>query len=315
MQYNYIINKCKNFYLEQEKTLSQSSQIIEHSIGNIRDKLEILQEVKKKSIKVNSFKDKPIKSNKNLIYYCVFGDYCDLFFISLKSLLRTLSRANSNSFDFLVITDLDTKKRIEAIGFFLNFMVVEKPKNGVEASKLKTAIFNYDNIDNYENILYLDCDIIATKSIDFLFNRNLLKSNTLYTVQETCFKDIIDSPYHGFGIFEKELFFKMEINNQVPFNAGQFLFKNSLLMKLHFDNLIWFMNEWRFQSFFEQSFMNYYFNTNLLTDSTYLSDHVLLYKWNNFIKPDAKLIHFLGQALNYKDKLNSIYKFYNLKLL
>ena len=98
---------------------------------------------------------------------------------------------------------------------------------------------------------------------------------------------------------------------QYPFNAGQFIFRNSIKMREHFNNLNWFMREWPGGYFFEQAFMCHYFCKAKITDAT-LNDKVALIStvFNNLYSLKQKiLLHFTAPPLDAITKINYINQF------
>lgn len=275
---------------------------------------KILNIIREKIEKVSNIDECEIKG-ENLIYYCAFDfSYAKLLAMSIYSLFKT----NSQNFKILILTDLKTKDYIcnllgqHILNKKIHFKLLNTPSCGIEASKCKTRIYEYENINYYENILYLDCDIISIKNIDFIFDN--LQNETLYVSNNNGLLKIDAhkfNPYIGFRLIKDEIFQKIKLKNQRPFNAGQFLFKNSSRMKKHFENINWFMKNWKSKYFFEQSFMNYYFCSALLTKN-YLDELVF------FAKKDCKdlplrksiFIHFVGPALEGEEKLINIKNYY-----
>jgi hypothetical protein len=87
-----------------------------------------------------------------------------------------------------------------------------------------------------------------------------------------------------------------------PFNAGQFLFKNTLKMKKHFENIIWLTKAWGGYYFYEQSFLNYYFNVKTKLTSNEILHPVT--KLNNYrgdaFHPYVSIVHITGGMLRDK---------------
>jgi alpha-N-acetylglucosamine transferase len=269
---------------------------------------KILDKISLKIKSISQQEDLKIKG-KNLIYYSVFDKpYSELLKISICSLIKTKSK----NFDILILTDLDTKKYIEyflnKINYKINYKILEKPLSRIESSMCKVKIYDFQDINEYENILYLDCDIIAIKNIDSIFNE--LKHETLYVSHNNNMLKLEAhkfNPYIGFQSIDESIFNQIKQYNQRPFNAGQFLFKNSLKMKRHFENLNWFIKNWPGKYFFEQSFMNYYFCSGILINSL-LDDLFFFVKKDSkeFPPKKSKFIHFVGPACEGEEKLINI---------
>jgi hypothetical protein len=97
----------------------------------------------------------------------------------------------------------------------------------------------------------------------------------------------------------------------MPFNSGQFLFENSIEMKMHFQNIKNLLKNWSGEYFFEQCFMNYYFCKNNLTNSFDLNEKVLVSDiLGDLTKKQNKcLIHLIKPVLDAKAKINLINNF------
>ena len=106
--------------------------------------------------------------------------------------------------------------------------------------------------------------------------------------------------------------------NQIPFNAGQFLFVPNQQMISHFENIHWFSKEWPQKYFFEQSLMTHYFCLNFITNPYTLADTFQLMSIKdkptteiNIKDVSGSLIHFIGESTNAESKLNFIRAYAN----
>lgn len=252
-------------------------------------------------------------SDKTLIYYTVYFNkgYVELFDLSVRSLLKN----SSKPFDILVITDAETKELIaktEAAKLKdLDYFVTSSPADGVNASKKKVDIFEYPEIANYSKVIFLDCDIVAQRSIDPLLELEI-KEELLYTARNKNlgyhhFKTV----HHGFRCVSDEFIEEMKMAEQLPFNAGQFMFKVSSAMLAHFKNVRWFMDNWPSEYFFEQCFMCYYFCKGYLTEHTALRKFIGINSTTNKDVVDddildKALVHFIAPPLDATTKLKYI---------
>jgi hypothetical protein len=300
------VNENQNdyFFPSPEKWMK-----VKNNLSTKEEKIKILNSFSKIN-KVNKF----VKiGNKNLIYYTVYFDtgYVDLMQKSIESILHN-SKIN---FEFLIITDHQTKKIIDNLSFSkdakIDFLITKTPEDGWEASENKTKIFQYSKINNYKKILFLDCDIICVSDVSKIFDINI-KNNTLYTArnENLTFQDHL-TIYHGFDFFNLSDIEEIKKNNQMPFNSGQFLFENSIEMKMHFQNIKNLLKNWSGEYFFEQCFMNYYFCKNNLTNSFDLNEKVLVSDiLGDLTKKQNKcLIHLIKPVLDAKAKINLINNF------
>ena len=296
----------------------QTSDLFKDSDEERHRCLDILNE----KIQETDLIEEQLIKGKNLIYYTVYFDtgYCDLLNESIESLIKKSS--NNLNYDILIITDNSTRKIIESLSFFKKkkplFHITETPLDGVEASKMKLNIFDYPEINSYENILFLDCDIIFISNVNLIFKKNL-NYNTLYTA---CNSNVgynhHRSFHHGFEFLDEDHISEMRRAKQLPFNAGQFLFKNSLKMKNHFSNTRWFMHNWTGEYFFEQCFMCYYFCKAYIVDDSlnkFASILSTVDSTKSELNKHSVFIHFIAPPLDAKTKLNFLKVFFKKKTL
>lgn len=260
-----------------------------------------------------------VRGDKNLIYLSVFGqDYYELVKMQLESID---SYTPNKTFDVLIITDVPTKLKFTSSiivdSFNVHYMVVDTPANGVAASMTKCNVFEWEKINDYKKILFLDSDIIAFKDITPVFEMDY-NSNVLYTVynENMHYERAFNSKYYSVTTASREQLAAYKAQHQMPFNAGQFLFINSVKMQQHFSNVNWFMKNWPGEYFFEQSFMVEYFCRNFLTAADVIQPHFAIKIITPSVyDPDIKLtelpmfIHFAGAALNGIVKINYIKNF------
>lgn len=268
--------------------------------------------------KLANEKDSKIKGNKNLIYYTVYGEkYCILLNESLKSLHQN---NNSKNFDVLIITDYDTKQIFEnncnvKQYFNIKYHLVEKPTDAIQSSMNKTKVFDYAEIDYYNKILFLDCDIICLKDVQIIFD-SISVENKLYVFNNpNVDMNSYASVFHGLKHNTDDVIKVATDLHYKPFNAGQFCFVNSERMKNHFSNLNIFINDWPSAYFFEQSFMNVYFVLAGALNFS-LRDYFCLANCNSKtfdkVHNDVSVfLHFIAPALDGEKKLEFINSYKN----
>ena len=213
---------------------------------------------------------------KNLIYFSVFGS--DEYVAMLGQCLKSIAALSDRSkFDLMVITDISTKAKIKALSVIsafraFDYFIVDTPNTGVDASIQKIRIFEYPNINRYSKILFLDCDMLVPSAIEPVFAAEI--DSALIEVASSSAAQLINTDLPTWQSFFHILDYFSEDNKAYlianpdkchPFNAGQFLFVNSLRMKRHFENVQWLMKVWPGEYYFEQSFMNHYFVLNGFT--------------------------------------------------
>lgn len=255
------------------------------------------------------------QGKKNLIYYSVYFDkgYVELLNNSLMSIIKHATI----DFDVLIITDKATRRLINRQPFVKfvqpRFHITPTPIDGVDASKNKTLIYDYADVDEYDKILFLDCDVVAVGDIASVFDV-CVEQNKLYTVKG---ENIIFNQHrllhHGFDVVKQSFIDEMTNAHQYPFNAGQFMFRNSNIMREHFNNLNWFIRAWSGEYFFEQAFMCYYFCKAKITDGSLNSKFALISTVvkNAYSLQDKVLLHFTAPPLDAYTKINFINNFIN----
>lgn len=205
-----------------------------------------------------------IYGKKNLLYFSAFlnDDYIDLLNMCLNSIVSNTQLIN---FDLLLITDSKTKEKISylsVLSFFnVNYMILPPVDDGPDASMKKLNIFDYENINQYRKILFLDIDSLCVMDLNKIFNQQVA-SNTLYVScsEFTKMQNLTLIPFGLMYMSDKDAnFFYDNHSKTMPFNAGQFFMINSLKMRMHFENVRWLASAWPGEYFYEQSFMNYYF--------------------------------------------------------
>lgn len=231
------------------------------------DKERIFQELYSKVDKIKNTEEVIYGNGKNLIYFSIFlsEDFLSLLDLCLKYILKNSKDIN---FELLFITDEIFKEKIISLDIYKNFTchfhIIDPPLTGIVASTKKLIIHDFSMIENYEKILYLDCDIICIKDIKHILNIETLPE-FLYAATNNRIKSAgLCSPCHSLMYLTKKDAEYLFDNTDVifPFNAGQFLFLNTKRMRLHFENIRWLLEVWPDIFFFEQSFMNHYFVLN-----------------------------------------------------
>lgn len=230
--------------------------------------------------------------NKNLIYFTIFNDptFVEVLDIFLKSIKKY---SDISKFDILILTDDATKTLLSSIeglvGFNVDYFLLPQVNDPVTASVQKLRIFEYSKLNDYKKILFLDADIVCFDNISKLFDVNL-SEDKLNVVEVEGGSPV--SPNHSLRYFtEEELDYILQ-NKVRPFNAGHFMFMNNEKIVEHFKNVYWLYNVWPGSYFYEQSFMNYYFNIFVKnTDFTTINQY---FQVGLDTKPNGFLTHFIG---------------------
>jgi hypothetical protein len=145
--------------------------------------------------------------------------------------------------------------------------------SAMDSSMKKLRIFEYD-ISNYKKVLFIDSDIIVDIDLNGIFSN--IVAEKLYAGIESFQYDFHTKPWHSLlNYTEEDLDFFKE-NRIFVFNCGLFGFLNSHKMKTHFSNILSMIENYEGEYYYEQSFMNVYFNklklvnTNVITHTNYM---------------------------------------------
>jgi hypothetical protein len=260
-----------------------------------------------------------LEKNKNLIYFTLFNnfEYLELLKICINTIIRNCPVPN---FDILFITEevfvneiLSFTKQFKNT---VHFNTDYNAENNMKASMNKLKIFNFKDIDKYEKVLFLDCDIFVMDNLNLLFNENWdTEKLSVYNNPDVPVFSF-NSKFHGLKNIPDEKIADLFNKNILPFNAGHFAFINSKKMKKHFDNVIWLTQVWPGEYFYEQSFMNHYFALNEIVEYAVLKDKIKLVNLNsgivdNSIFSTKFIVHFIGEVTSPAKKLKKIQDYYN----
>ena len=246
-------------------------------------------------------------NDNNLVYYT--HGYNNKFLDLLELSIQSLRIKNNN--DILVICDESYVNdcKIKLNNYNNIFIYSVKDSNSpAEASMNKLKVFEYKDIDKYNKILFIDSDIIIDIELNSIFD-NLVDDNILYVKRESNNHEHHTNIYWSLTQYTQEQLDYFKENNIFIFNCGEFAFINSINMKTHFNNINNLILNHNGESFYEQSFMNHYFNLNQLKDDNILEDKVRLFPEKNTEYKD-KLIHFCGAGNSPENKYNDMLNYY-----
>ena len=245
-------------------------------------------------------------SNTNLIYSCVFFNekYIELIELLLKS--YKLFGNETTNIDYLIICNPNFKNKIQKI--FDELKINGKIwcldlTTKFEAGYSRLNIFDYPKINLYNKILYLDCDILVTNSINNMFNIEI--EDKIYAIQEDCHR------YFHCEMFNDEEYELLD--KESAFSSGILLFKNNPIIKelfskilLHINNHI--NNNYRIPDCLDQPFIVYHAIKNNLYNNKRLFGIVI----NNPNKFNNETIsHFPGGPGHYESKIVKMTNYMN----
>lgn len=228
---------------------------------------------------------------KDLIYYTVGYNksYIDVLDLSIVSL-----RKSGYAGDIVVLCDetflQDCKTKLDNTVLYKTFPDSKTPE---QASINKLRIFEYENIDKYDRVLFLDSDIIVHMNVDTLFNR-ITNPNLLYVYTESTRLELHNNLMWSLENYTDADNQYFRQNNIHVFNAGCFAFLRTSTMKDHFLQVQYLISQHTGRFFYEQSFMNVYFNRNNQTDRTLLTDDNYIFPPKNDRSHPNCLLHFAG---------------------
>lgn len=246
---------------------------------------------------------------KNLIYFVVGGDpsYIQLTKFCIHSLLQ-FNNLMDDDIDILIICDQNYSSIVLKELPFAKIHICNYNDSPMRVSMRKLEIFSYPHIHQYDKLLYLDSDIVVIGSLRKLWKIDL-EDDIIYVKTENTFS-WTDNLYHGLKMYTNEQIKDFTDNNIAPFNAGQFMLKNSAAMKEHFDNILDLIADWKGDYFFEQSFMNHYFLQNNKYNISGLENFIEFVLNKNVseivCKKDLCILHFVNCGYPFPLKLHQM---------
>jgi lipopolysaccharide biosynthesis glycosyltransferase len=245
----------------------------------------------------------------NLIYMCVFHQHS---YINLLKLLITSISVNANInkeiTDILVITSPSfqplIQKELESFDLPLDYYLLDL-NTLFESGCARLNIFTYDKINKYDNILYLDTDILVNSDVNVLFNLDI-SLDKVYALEE----GIIGRKHWGSQFFN----LKKYDRNMSAFTTGILLFRNSESMKSLFDSIKLHIVDYIHNKkndvpeCLDQPFIVY----NAISQNKYDNQTLKPYAENNPSSTSSKKIiyHFPGGVGDYDTKLNKMTVFW-----
>ena len=130
-------------------------------------------------------------TSKNLVYFVIGGpnkQYIDL----LKYAINTL-RCDNENVNIMVMCDDSYVPEISQLKVLIH--VTSPNKTHIDASMRKIEIFDYLADKQYENILYIDCDVTINGSLKPIFDK-VTRDDVLYAVPENKSLEDHKIPYY-----------------------------------------------------------------------------------------------------------------------
>ena len=213
---------------------------------------------------------------KNLIYTCIFYNkqYIDMLYLLLES-IYIYGNLNDN-IDILIYTNTEFKNTICESIFNCKNIIFEINDNYTvltDAFFARLDLFDFNIINNYNKILYLDSDIIIIDDINKIFELNI--NNIIYANEEGSI-DNTTSEAWGCSFFKNDL---DKYEDKTAFSSGVLLFNNHNIIKNLFEEIKNHVKNDKekdiLNEFHDQPYFVYHCKKNNLIDNKLL---------NNFIK-------------------------------
>ena len=214
---------------------------------------------------------------------------------------------NKDTTEILIITSPTFQQIIERelsnLDMPINYHILNA-NSLFEGACARLAVFDYENIYNYDKILYLDVDILINSDINILFDLEIT-SEDLYALQE----GNIGDPLWGSQFFD----FSKYDSTQSAFTSGILLFRRSTaivtlfeIIRLHIDEYV--KAEMPLPSSLDQPFIVY----NAITQNRYNNQLLKLYAENEpkMVNPNKIIYHFPGGTGDYICKYDRMQPFW-----
>ena len=244
------------------------------------------------------------KTERNLVYLCVFHNKA---YIELLKLLLTSIQLFSKTdlFDILVMTSPDFEEDIQKISIQLSIPLklhLCDFKTLHESSCARLYIYNYPAIDQYKKLLYIDTDILIQNDLTPLLSEPL--EDKVYALSE----GTIEHEYHGGWFFD----FTTIDKNLPGMNGGILLFPNTPTIQTLMKACIKHIEGDRatkkpMPACLDQPYLNYYFVKAGRYDVSLMKKYALIYCMDPPPPPSEPttiaLCHFVWPVGNASHKL------------
>jgi hypothetical protein len=237
---------------------------------------------------------------KYLVYFTV--GYSRKYINILQLAIRSLR--NYYDGDILVICDSSFKDEcIEKLGPNIIYFLQPDAKSGPDSSMNKLKIFNFPNIGSYDKVLFLDSDILVHSPILPILE-GITRPGYLYCYSESKNPEDHQLEYWSFKTYTSAEIARFKREYILPFNAGTFGFVQCDSMKEHFKNVLNMVSIHRGEYYYEQSFMNVYFNRLNITDRTVFTDeNYKMHDIKHETSYEGKIVHFAGDPSDGNKKI------------
>ena len=139
--------------------------------------------------------------------------------------------------------------------------------------------------------MYVDCDVLVQRDLMDVFKNTPINKGVLYAPAEGTLK----GKFWYLDAYKESNVARLTKEGTKSFNSGTFMFIPTKTFLKHFENVKLFaMNYKGKEHFYDQSFINYYFNINGISSTKYISDVVKIFPEKEMYYPKKYIIHFAG---------------------
>jgi hypothetical protein len=232
------------------------------------------------------------KADKRYLVYYTHG-YSDHYVGVLKLSLESLRKFNPN-IDVLILCDGSAIEKFSDLRD-VTFMAMNDAESPEQASMHKLNIFEYEKVADYDSVLFLDSDTFVEIDIAKLL-RKCKSGDKLYVYTEKTNHVKHEHAHYSLKNYTKQQLQQLVDSDTYPFNAGCFAFRPTNQMRNHFQNVLQMIESYEGEFFYEQSFMNVYFNLANATNRALLTPRNYIMFPNRFTIYDDAIVHFCGKA-------------------
>jgi hypothetical protein len=247
---------------------------------------------------------------KSIVYYTIGCNrgYIEMVELSIQSLRKVYSGEIGIVCDESMISEC--KEKMPDV----HYWSVPDSRTGQAASMNKLRVFDFIEVDAYDAVMYLDTDILAVNPIDSYFEK-ITEDDMLYVYTETNNQERHKHLNWSLQTYTEEdyAFFRKE--NILPFNAGTFGFRPTQSMKDQFQAVRDMVANHTGPYFYEQSFLNVYFNLrNKTVRSVFTPDNYIFFPQTGTPYKTARLLHFADASQSAARKCNRMRNHLDLRV-
>ena len=250
-------------------------------------------------------------SKRHLVYYT--HGYSEDYNNAIKLSIHTLQTSTLPApIDIAVLCDTRMAGEMRQIKGVDMYEMPDSPTPEA-ASMNKLRVFDViPNIADYESILFIDSDILVYADVMEIL-RGLTRDDVLYVPTESTEMSRHQMFCWSHGDYTEDELVMFEREGVHVFNCGCFGFRPSKHIRRHFTNILEAVGSHEGKFYYEQSFMNAYFNR--IAGST---DRSIIVRDTNYVMFPTKgndygntMIHFCGGAGNGKEKAVNMADYHN----